>query len=197
MDDPETRDKIKKPRFAASQKCWGRKGHCFPCKLDCTFTKADPSKSLGKELVGKICLCSVNLCHSFPAITSFYISMPSSCTDFTKHIINYFSYQNKLFCFVSQGTSLVVQWLTLPAPNASGPGSIPGQETRFHMPQLRVHMLQPQIQCAKMKSKDSNQDPTPKPGKYINIKKKKVLKKGTERHAYDLRQQVKLLLFSF
>ena len=67
----------------------------------------------------------------------------------------------------------MVQWLTLPAPNASGPGSIPGQETKSHMPQLRVHMLQPQIQCAKMKSKDPNQDPTPKPSKYINIKKKK------------------------
>ena len=32
------------------------------------------------------------------------------------------------------GTSLVVQWLRLQAPNAGGPGSIPGQETRSHMP---------------------------------------------------------------
>ena len=31
------------------------------------------------------------------------------------------------------GTSLVVQWLRLRAPNAGGPGSIPGQETRSHM----------------------------------------------------------------
>ena len=36
------------------------------------------------------------------------------------------------------GTSLVVQWLRLQAPNAGGPGSIPGQGTRSHMPQLRV-----------------------------------------------------------
>ena len=35
------------------------------------------------------------------------------------------------------GTSLVVQWLRLHAPNAEGQGSIPGQGTRSHMPQLR------------------------------------------------------------
>ena len=35
------------------------------------------------------------------------------------------------------GISLVVQWLRLLTPNAGGPGSIPGQGTRFHMPQLR------------------------------------------------------------
>ena len=29
-----------------------------------------------------------------------------------------------------------------PAPNAGGLGSIPGQGTGSHMPQLRVHMLQ-------------------------------------------------------
>ena len=40
------------------------------------------------------------------------------------------------------GTSLVVQWLGLSAPNAEGPGSVPGQETRSHMPQLRLCMLQ-------------------------------------------------------
>ena len=30
-------------------------------------------------------------------------------------------------------TSLVVQWLGCQAPNAGGPGSIPGQGTRSHM----------------------------------------------------------------
>ena len=35
------------------------------------------------------------------------------------------------------GTSLLVQWLRLSAPNAGGPGSIPGQGTRSHMLQLR------------------------------------------------------------
>ncbi|TEA28249.1 hypothetical protein DBR06_SOUSAS3310030 [Sousa chinensis] len=33
----------------------------------------------------------------------------------------------------SEGTSLVVQWLRLHAPNAGGLGSIPGQGTRSHM----------------------------------------------------------------
>ena len=36
----------------------------------------------------------------------------------------------------SDGTSLVVQWLRLHAPNAGGPGSIPGQEIRYHTWQL-------------------------------------------------------------
>ena len=34
-------------------------------------------------------------------------------------------------------TSLVAQWLRLHAPNAGGPGLIPGQGTWSHMPQLR------------------------------------------------------------
>ena len=36
-----------------------------------------------------------------------------------------------------EGTCLVVQWLRLCAPNAGGPGSIPGQGTRSCMPQSR------------------------------------------------------------
>ena len=36
------------------------------------------------------------------------------------------------------GTSLVVQWLRLHTPNAGDPGSIPGQGTRSHMPQLKI-----------------------------------------------------------
>ena len=31
------------------------------------------------------------------------------------------------------GTPLVAQWIRLCAPNAGGPGSIPGQGTRSHM----------------------------------------------------------------
>ena len=42
-----------------------------------------------------------------------------------------------LSSFKIPGTSLVVQWLRLHAPNAGGLGLIPGQETRFHMPQLK------------------------------------------------------------
>ena len=36
-----------------------------------------------------------------------------------------------------KGTSLVVQWLRLRAPNAGGLGSIPGEETISHILQLR------------------------------------------------------------
>ena len=35
------------------------------------------------------------------------------------------------------GTSLVVRWLRLRAPNTEGPGLIPGQGTRFHVPEWR------------------------------------------------------------
>ena len=40
------------------------------------------------------------------------------------------------------GTSLVIQWLRLWAPNAGGLGSILGQGTRSHMPQLRPRYSQ-------------------------------------------------------
>ena len=36
-----------------------------------------------------------------------------------------------------RGTSLVVQWPRPHAPNAGGPGSIPGQGARSHMQQLK------------------------------------------------------------
>ena len=42
----------------------------------------------------------------------------------------------------------MVQWLRLHAPNAGGWGSIPGQGTRSHMPQLRVCILQLKILSA-------------------------------------------------
>ena len=52
------------------------------------------------------------------------------------------------------GTSLEVQGLRLCAPNAGGPGSIPVQGTRSHMPQLRVNVLQNNILHAATKIKD-------------------------------------------
>ena len=48
-----------------------------------------------------------------------------------------------------QGTSLVVQWLRCQSPRAGGPGSIPGQGTRSHMLQLRVHVPQLSLGTAK------------------------------------------------
>ena len=41
---------------------------------------------------------------------------------------------------ISVGTSPVVQWLRLRAPNEGDPGSIPGQRTRSHMPRPSVPM---------------------------------------------------------
>ena len=43
---------------------------------------------------------------------------------------------------VTHGASLVVWWLRLGASNSGDLGSVPGQGTRSHMPQLRVPMLQ-------------------------------------------------------
>ena len=40
--------------------------------------------------------------------------------------------------FSFPGTSLVVQWLRLRVPDAGGLGSIPGQGTSSHMPQLKI-----------------------------------------------------------
>ena len=52
----------------------------------------------------------------------------------------------------SQFLALVVQWLKLCAPNSGCLGSIPGQETRFHILQLRVLMLQLKILSATAKT---------------------------------------------
>jgi len=54
-----------------------------------------------------------------------------------------------------EGLPWLVQWLRLCFPNTGGPGSIPGQGTRFHKPHLRAHRLQPKIpvQTNKFKKK--------------------------------------------
>ena len=39
---------------------------------------------------------------------------------------------------VKWGTFLVLEWLRLIAPNAGGPGSIPGQRTRSHTTHLKI-----------------------------------------------------------
>ena len=49
-------------------------------------------------------------------------------------------------------TSLVVQWLRLQAANAGGLGSIPSQETRSHILQLRVCIPQLKILHAASKA---------------------------------------------
>ena len=42
------------------------------------------------------------------------------------------------------GASLVVLWLRFHAPNAGGSGSIPGQGTRSHAPEVRPERLHSQ-----------------------------------------------------
>ena len=42
---------------------------------------------------------------------------------------------------LKEGTSLVIQWPRLPAPNAGGPGSVLVQGTRSYMPQRRSKIL--------------------------------------------------------
>ena len=45
----------------------------------------------------------------------------------------------------------MVQWLRLWASSVGGPGSIPGQETRSHMPQLRIYTPQLRIYTSQLK----------------------------------------------
>ena len=69
------------------------------------------------------------------------LSRDSQTAPFLAKILNRLKNKTKFsFVRMSQiGTSLVVQWLRLCAPNAWGPDLIPGQGTRSHLPQLRVH----------------------------------------------------------
>ena len=55
-----------------------------------------------------------------------------------------------------RGSSMVVQWLRLCTLNTGGLVLISGQETRFHMPQLRVYMPQLKIPCAGRQNIDLN-----------------------------------------
>ena len=47
-------------------------------------------------------------------------------------------------------TFLVVQGLTLHAPNAGAPGLIPGQGTRSHMLQLKILYAATKTQCSQI-----------------------------------------------
>ena len=71
---------------------------------------------------------------------SWSIKNPWWCAGSQLH----YSLQNQF-----QGTSLVVQWLRFQAPRPGGPSSIPGQGTRSHMLQRRVHVPQLRLGTAK------------------------------------------------
>ena len=52
---------------------------------------------------------------------------------------------NELIYKTEKGTSMVVQWLRLSAPNEGGPGSIPDQGTKSHMLWLKIPLRCSQI----------------------------------------------------
>ena len=85
------------------------------------------------------------------------------------------------------GTFLVVQWLRPPSPSAGGPVLIPGQEIGFHMMQLRVHVPQPKIPQAAMKTEVSmccSEDPV-QPNKYFFFFKRGAFLKFQVRKEMD------------
>lgn len=58
---------------------------------------------------------------------------------------------------ITPWTSLVDQWLRLFFPNAVGLGSIPGHRPRYHMPQLRIRMLQGKTEDPTCSNEDPGQ----------------------------------------
>ena len=55
------------------------------------------------------------------------------------------------------GTSLVVQWIRLCTPNTGGPGSIPGQGTRFHVLQLKILNVATKTRHSQIKKKKTTE----------------------------------------
>ena len=76
-------------------------------------------------------------------------------------------------------TSLLVQWLRLCSPHSGGQSSIPGQETRSHMPQLKIshaaRKIRSTILCAAMYIQLSQ----------INSKKKKKKRTKANKECID------------
>ena len=77
-------------------------------------------------------------------------------------VVNLFTLETKINCLLlvftikegKSGTSLVVQWLRLHAPNAGGLGLIPGQVTRSRYSQIKKEKRK--RRKAKEKRKDIN-----------------------------------------
>ena len=70
-------------------------------------------------------------------------------------VINTYFFDNEDVLFlqveeVNLGTSLVVQWLRFHAPNARGLGTIPGQDARSHMPQVKSLYAVNKTQCSQI-----------------------------------------------
>ena len=117
-------------------------------------------KTYGWYFVLFLCTCGLG---SLESERLWRSSSSSSCTVLGKLWNSSF-----LHSTIISGTSLVVQWLRLRAPNVGGPGLIPGQGTRSHILQLRVCMLQLKIPHAATEDPiwrnegptHSNKDPT-------------------------------------
>ena len=60
-----------------------------------------------------------------------------SFTDHILGIVSKKSFPGSSTLVLSRTTSLVVQWLRLPSPNAQSLGSVPGEGIGSHMPQIR------------------------------------------------------------
>ena len=71
-------------------------------------------------------------------------SLPFTCK---LCIVTFF--QKVLYSKGEEGT-LVVQWLRSHVPNARRPGSMPGQETRPHMLQLKILHAATRTQCSQI-----------------------------------------------
>ena len=84
-------------------------------------------------MMEKELLCQKVACVNCDVSTKANVLFPKSCANSATHSVKYLNVFK---------TSLVVKWLSLHAPNAGGLGSIPGQGTRSHRPQLRVCRLQ-------------------------------------------------------
>ena len=88
--------------------------------------------------------------------------------------------RSKIICLKLSysGTSLVVQWVRLHAPNAGGLGSIPGQGTRSRMPQLKIPQAAMKILQAAMKilqaATKTHHSQINKQIKYFKNKNKKI-----------------------
>ena len=83
-------------------------------------------------------LCGyITLCLSSGHLGSFYLLAIVSNATVNMNVQFFF-----FFSKTKTGTSLVIQWLRLQAPNAGGPSSTPDQGTRSHKLQLSVCVQQ-------------------------------------------------------
>ena len=110
-------------------------------------TSFDPSSASSSR---RLLPCHLNFWHCHPYLLTPISHHPLSPQCLTICFLPPSPHQKKT---TTNRTSLVVQWLRLCTLNAGGLGSIPGQGTRSHMPQLGVLMLQLRPGAAKQKKK--------------------------------------------